>query len=130
MKSLQLANDENLDDLGIDQSSDDQHSESANNQGDGPTSPPHDLIDLESGEDDPHMGGLEFSFNSSMYLFEDPALLTDHSSSLSVSRLLTPTLKYVQRKLVLEQSLHNIRLEELNLRHARPSEQSNFRITE
>ena len=51
VKSLQLAH---LDDLGIDLCSDDEHSESANNQGGGPTSPPHDPTDLESGEDDPH----------------------------------------------------------------------------
>ena len=100
VKSLRLANDENLDDLGIDLSSDDEHSESANNQGGGPTSPPHDPTDLESGEDDPHMGeGLELSFNSSMYSFEDPASLTDHSSSLSVSRSSTPASKsHVQSK--------------------------------
>ena len=70
MKSLQLAN---LYDLGIDPCSD-EHSESANNQGGGPTSPPHDSTDLESGGNDPHMGeGLELSFNSSMYSFEDRA---------------------------------------------------------
>ena len=34
---------------------------------------------------------LEISFNSSMYSFYDPASLTDHSSSLSVSRSSTPS---------------------------------------
>ena len=99
VKSLQLANGDNLNDLGIDLSSDDEHSESANNQGGGPNSPPHNPTDLESGEDDPHTGGLELSFTSSMYSFEDPALLTDHSSSLSVSRSSTPASKsHVQSK--------------------------------
>ena len=47
-----------------------------------------------------HMGkGLELSFNLSMYSFEDPASLADHSSTLSVSRLSSPGSKaHVQSK--------------------------------
>lgn len=82
VKSLQVANGENLDDLGMTLSSDDENSESAN-VGGGRASPTQ--YDPESSEDDPAGGEeLELSFNSSMYSFDD------HSSSQSVSRSSTP----------------------------------------
>lgn len=78
--------------MGIDLSSDDENSESANNGG-RRASPQYDPTDPESSEEDPAAGeGLELSFNSSMYSFEDQASLTDHSSSQSVSRS-TPATK-------------------------------------
>ena len=88
MKSLQVAGGENLDDLGMTLSSDDEKSESTNDGGGG-ASPIQ--YDPKSSEDDPAGGEeLELSFNSSMYSFDDPASLTDRSSSQSVSRSSTP----------------------------------------
>ena len=87
VKSLQVTDGENLNDLGMTLSSDDEKSESTNDGG-GSTSIQHDP---ESSEDDP-AGELELSFNLSMYSFDDPASLTDHSSSQSVSRSSTPAI--------------------------------------
>lgn len=70
--------------------------ESINNGGGGISPPQYNptYTDPESSEEDPDVGeGLELSYNSSMYSFEDPALLTDQSSSQSISRSSTPTTK-------------------------------------
>ena len=89
VKSLLVANGQNDDDVGIDLSDD----ESINNGGSG-ASPQRNPTDPESSEEDPDLGGqLELSYNSSMYSFEDPASLTDQSSSQSISRSSTPATK-------------------------------------
>ena len=86
VKSLLVANGQN-DDVGIDLSDD----ESINNGGGG-ASPQYGPTDPESSKEDPDVGQLELSYNSSMYSFEDPVSLTDQSSSQSISRS-TPATK-------------------------------------
>ena len=51
------------------------------------------LTDPESSEEGPDVEGLELSYNSSMYSFEDPASLTYQSISQSISRSSTPATK-------------------------------------
>lgn len=135
VKSLQVANGENIDD--VDLSSDDEKLESTNNGG-SRSSPQYDPTDSESGEEDPALGeGLELSFNLSMYSFEDPASLTDHSNSQSVSGSSTPaTRSNVGSKkggsatITPQSRVRNKQSEAVgSCRHARSPEQSHFRIT-
>lgn len=108
VKSLQVTNGENYDNVEIDLSSND---ESTNNGGSW-ASPQYNPTDPESSED-PAVG-LELSFNSSMYSLEDPASLTDQSSSQSISTSTPATKSRIgARKVVLDlqQSLLNLGLE-------------------